>query len=519
MMLPTQIVMSTTAKTTTTTTTMRRFYGCCFRSNSILYQNNLRVSSSSSKLATHRIFRTYELYLVSSSPSKRTLSSSCTSRGQHQIFTRTATTKNTKRKASTTKTTTTTSAETTTSTTVTTASLSEIPSVMIPNRIVSRRVWQQQYEKYQQSLLKDSSKNNPKASSTINKESTTTPWPKSIQVLGYITGFIVVPYMTIWAMVSNDMIRDEYLFPYLLPDHIQETLRRHYGNQDLHSISYCDYVQCRRDHNESMIPYKFSNEPNVWIRQQQKVIDREQNVSSRMITVRVHAGIHNSNHITRTDPTTSTTTSTILNNVPASMRVNDKTLQQLIQEAILNLSKYSSSKDISNTNDNMIQQKEFLSSLLLQKDHYHIGIDFPFNDHLPETPTMEINNDTHDDDVLTKEASRNLLDNKEDNALSLSQLNTYSLWHYQDPNFMIRQIHMDRSNDNNTSSSNTNQATISSNHKAYLRQRIEQLQYELIQLENDMKSGRSIDHILDEMNQKKRELRQLQYEVAWWKFW
>ena len=92
--------------------------------------------------------------------------------------------------------------------------------------VISRRSWHE---------FKDShgfSRKRPGSSKSSDDEK---PWPRNIQIAGYVAGALLVPYTILWTVTSNPTLR-EWFGPYLPMDR----LRTHYGKLEWDAESYSE---------------------------------------------------------------------------------------------------------------------------------------------------------------------------------------------------------------------------------------------------------------------------------------
>lgn len=118
--------------------------------------------------------------------------------------------------------------------------------------VVSRRAWQA----HQKKLPK---KPRPKAEKLEDK-----PWPRNVQIAGYVAAGIFIPYTSVWLITSNPTLRD-WCSPYLP----LEKVRQHFGELEWDAQSFPD---------KELYPlqdgfFRFPNEISYADRQQQSRID------------------------------------------------------------------------------------------------------------------------------------------------------------------------------------------------------------------------------------------------------
>mmetsp|Transcript_23851 Transcript_23851/g.24121 ORF Transcript_23851/g.24121 Transcript_23851/m.24121 type:complete len:394 (+) Transcript_23851:72-1253(+) len=141
--------------------------------------------------------------------------------------------------------------------------------------VISRRAWNEFKEshKLSKSLAPGSSKSKP------NDEN---PWPRNFQIAGYVAGTLLVPYMIIWTVTSNPILR-EWFGPYIPLDR----LRTHFGELEWDAESYSDELEetkktekqmglCDTDDSVSLSIeyYQFPQEAPFRERSQQEIINK-----------------------------------------------------------------------------------------------------------------------------------------------------------------------------------------------------------------------------------------------------
>jgi hypothetical protein len=61
------------------------------------------------------------------------------------------------------------------------------------------------------------------------------PWPRNVQIAGYVAGAIFIPYTAVWFILSNPTLRE--MFQNILP---LDQLRTHFGEVEWDAQSYAD---------------------------------------------------------------------------------------------------------------------------------------------------------------------------------------------------------------------------------------------------------------------------------------
>lgn len=106
--------------------------------------------------------------------------------------------------------------------TITTTSTARIPGLP---RVVSRREWLAHPHR---TMAKPSAKTAPQEEK---------PWPRSLQILGYTMAAVGIPYSIAWFASSNAPVRE--ILSRVIPN-LDDVLRHHFGEEERHSVSYCD---------------------------------------------------------------------------------------------------------------------------------------------------------------------------------------------------------------------------------------------------------------------------------------
>jgi hypothetical protein len=89
--------------------------------------------------------------------------------------------------------------------------------------VISRRAWQN----YAKTL--------PKKPKIKRENPDDKPWPKNVQIAGYVAAGIFIPYTTVWFIVSNPTLRE--MFQDILP---LDKLRKHFGEPEWDAQGYVD---------------------------------------------------------------------------------------------------------------------------------------------------------------------------------------------------------------------------------------------------------------------------------------
>jgi hypothetical protein len=137
------------------------------------------------------------------------------------------------------------------------------------SRVISRRAWLEFKES------RGITKKRPDASKrpTSNDEK---PWPRNMQIAGYVAGAVAVPYIILWTITSNPTLR-EWFDPYIPLD----KLRTHYGKLEWDAQSYSEEMENAKnkekngnDESQSLIGYyQFPEEAPFHERRQQQIVE------------------------------------------------------------------------------------------------------------------------------------------------------------------------------------------------------------------------------------------------------
>mmetsp|Transcript_2836 Transcript_2836/g.7787 ORF Transcript_2836/g.7787 Transcript_2836/m.7787 type:complete len:408 (+) Transcript_2836:253-1476(+) len=102
------------------------------------------------------------------------------------------------------------------------------------------------------------------------------PWPRNMQIAGYVAGVIAVPYLILWTITSNPTLR-EWCGPYIPLD----KLRTHYGKLEWDARSYSEDMEetenrIKNGNNETQLSvgyYQFPEEAPFHERRQQEATE------------------------------------------------------------------------------------------------------------------------------------------------------------------------------------------------------------------------------------------------------
>ena len=140
--------------------------------------------------------------------------------------------------------------------------------------VISRRAWEAHKRKIPSQPRSKKSKKDP-----VDDK----PWPRSVQIAGYLAATTLIPYTVIWFVVSNPTLREFF------GDYLPLTqLRSHFGEVEFDAMSYVDDVDRQEqnvpmDVNYSQFPGEFPYE----IRKQQQQIKaiEEKDLKARLYVI------------------------------------------------------------------------------------------------------------------------------------------------------------------------------------------------------------------------------------------
>jgi len=135
--------------------------------------------------------------------------------------------------------------------------------------VISRRAWLEFKES------KGITKRRPDPSKRP-KSDDEKPWPRNVQIAGYVAGAVAVPYIILWTITSNPTLR-EWFGPYIPLD----KLRTHYGKLEWDAQSYSEELEDasqreKTGDDESQLSndyYQFPEEPPFHERRQQELVE------------------------------------------------------------------------------------------------------------------------------------------------------------------------------------------------------------------------------------------------------
>ena len=98
--------------------------------------------------------------------------------------------------------------------------------------VVSRRIWRAHE-------LKMRHKEKPSSKKKTSSADDDKPWPQSVVYASYAAAVTVIPYVSVWFISSNPMLRS-YLLPSDDESKIMNRIRQHFGEEDPDAVSYVD---------------------------------------------------------------------------------------------------------------------------------------------------------------------------------------------------------------------------------------------------------------------------------------
>jgi len=170
------------------------------------------------------------------------------------------------------------------------------------------------------------------------------PWPRNVQIAGYVAGALAVPYTILWTITSNPTLR-EWFGPYLPVD----KLRTHYGKLEWDAQTYVEQMEDARNKEKNGKPadsiedsligyYQFPEEEPFQVRQQQKIIETMNN-SDVAVTISTSSS---------PKPSPSQMEDIVTKTIEAKMIANEKNLLEVF------------SASLASTTNNMLVAVDFL---------------------------------------------------------------------------------------------------------------------------------------------------------------
>jgi len=189
------------------------------------------------------------------------------------------------------------------------------------SRVISRRAWLEFKES------RGITKKRPDASKrpTSNDEK---PWPRNMQIAGFVAGAVAVPYIILWTITSNPTLR-EWFDPYIPLD----KLRTHYGKLEWDAQSYSEELENAKnkakngnDESQSLVGYyQFPEEAPFHVRRQQQIVEA-MNESDVKVTLSVSSS-----------SSSSLSEETVIKKIAAKTVANAKNLSEYIPSALTSM--------------------------------------------------------------------------------------------------------------------------------------------------------------------------------------
>eukprot|EP00529_Nitzschia_sp_RCC80_P021850 CAMPEP_0113483292 /NCGR_PEP_ID=MMETSP0014_2-20120614/23359_1 /TAXON_ID=2857 /ORGANISM="Nitzschia sp." /LENGTH=384 /DNA_ID=CAMNT_0000376835 /DNA_START=69 /DNA_END=1223 /DNA_ORIENTATION=- /assembly_acc=CAM_ASM_000159 len=349
--------------------------------------------------------------------------------------------------------------------------------------VVSRRAWQK-FLTQRKPPSSSGSKTGASSSSTTTKAEDK-PWPRSMQIAGYVGAGVAVPYISLWLITSNPTLRS-WFSPFLPMD----KLRSHFGHLESDAYSFVDLMEKERqekkkknaDDDDDDVDaggvdvryYQFPEEMPFRQRLQEQIIDTINNMKiNATIVVEDVETNHQAGH-------------------PAVVIVEEKV--QIPGSAVASPSTL----------------KSFLKTPSIPTNNGTINVAVDFEDE-DSTGNNEENGRQDDGDNNSfslqnlQEFSQNNLQDDPARGL-LQETHTFSKW------YSIPVNQQQQTNQDGSSSSSP-----SSREKRRYDQEMEisRLEYTITELERNLKDPnctRDIDDMVDELKQSKRELSTLKWK-------
>ena len=338
--------------------------------------------------------------------------------------------------------------------------------------VVSRRAWQKFLA---QRKPTSSSGGKTGASSSKKSKADDKPWPRSMQIAGYVGAGVAVPYFSLWLITSNPTLRS-WFGPFLPMD----KLRSHFGHLESDAYSFVDLMEKERrekkknssgaddggnDDDSGEIDvryYQFPEEMPFRQRLQEQIIDtiNNTNIKATIVVEDVETN-HQAGH-----PAVILAEEKV--QVPGSAAANPSTLKSLLKtpsistnNGTINVAVYFDDEDStgSNSNEEARRQDDGDKSFSLQN----------LQEFSRDGPARELLRETH----------------------------TFSKW-YSIP------VNQQQTGQDSSSSSSSREKR---RHDREME--ISRLQHTIAELERNLKDPnctRDIDDMVDELNQSKREL-------------
>jgi len=308
------------------------------------------------------------------------------------------------------------------------------------------------------------------------------PWPRNMQIAGYVAGAVAVPYVILWTITSNPTLR-EWFGPYIPLD----KLRTYYGQLEWDAQNYSEeleYVENREkngnNQSESLIGYyQFPEEAPFHERRQQEIIEA-MNESDVDTTLSLASSSLSSEDV-------------VTKKIPAKIVANAKNLLQYFPSAS------------TSTDGNAAVAIDFLDRTDEDNDN---NLDTTGGNNISDAHSKSLNDGSlmTDADSLANNTKGNGQEGSRDLTLVSRQLakdvQTASIWTY------IPQASGEGSNNGANNASKVPRLTD-------IEMEMGRLEYTISELENNLKDPmctRSIDDVMIELRQAKRDLSKLTWK-------
>ena len=351
--------------------------------------------------------------------------------------------------------------------------------------VTSRRIW----NAYQQQSLPP--KSNPTSSRFTKNPADEKPWPRSIQIAGYVLAGTCIPYTTLWILTSNPTLRTytQSVVPF---DH----LRHHFGELEWDAQSFEDARTAKttarttatatNDSTDDRLPTQYWKFPQEWPyleRKQQELIDQLDAMDHVVNLYRIGqsstTATSSSPHQYQLHPMETRT-----KRVKGSVRVNQKTLGDLFLKSDGKMGMQQQTMDDDGA-DTMI-------AVDFQDDTDH------HQHHHQQEHTigegMEMSDGTTFQDVTITDHSTNRDEPTDPIQAFLRKTHTFSSWYYHSAPLQLPEMKQTSKHDIEI---------------LRLEHTIDQLQKEL---QNPSTSARSIDDMNEELSKAKGQLRSLKWK-------
>ena len=333
--------------------------------------------------------------------------------------------------------------------------------------VVSRRAWQKFLT---QRKPPSSSGGKAGTSSSKKNKAEDKPWPRSMQIAGYVGAGVAVPYFSLWLITSNPTLRS--WFGAFLP---MDKLRSHFGHLESDAYSFVDLMEKERreakksdsgadDDSEEIDVryYQFPEEMPFRQRLQEQIIDniKSMNINATIVVEDVETN-HEAGH-----PAVVLVEEKV--QVPGSAPANPSTLKSFLKTPSID------------TNNGTI----------------NIAVDFHDEDSIESNSNEETRRQDDGDKSFSRQNLREF--SQDDPARELlRETHTFSKW-YSIP------VNQQQKGQDSASSSSSREKR---RHDQEME--ISRLQHTIAELERNLKDPnctRDIDDMVNELNQSRRDL-------------